>query len=155
MDNYLNSQQMGLFNKISTDVDLDEMKDFVVLNSYEVYRTNDDTVMAVGYHHVDGVFDDSKQYWRVYDEGERILCTESLSPTCVDGDWSEESEAERTFTNNIRSGNDNVDDVTHYIIGDYWYTADLVEEYDSVATTIHRRNAQLALTVQLLSNSLD
>ena len=78
-----------------------------------------------------------------------------ISPTCVDGDWSEESEAERTFTNNIRSGNDNVDDVTHYIIGDYWYTADLVEEYDSVATTIHRRNAQLALTVQLLSNSLD
>ena len=28
VDNYLNSQQMGLFNKISTDVDLDEMKDF-------------------------------------------------------------------------------------------------------------------------------
>ena len=155
VDNYLNPQQMELFNKISTNGDLDEMKDFAVLNSYEVYRTNDDTVMAVGYHHVDGVFDDSKQYWRVYDEGERILCTEALSSTCVDGDWSEESEAERTFTNNIRSGNDNVDDVTHYIIGDYWYTADLVEELDSVATTIHRRNAQLALTVQLLSNSLD
>ena len=155
VDDYLSDEQMDLFNKISTDDNLEDMQDFAILNSYEVYRTNDDTVMAVGYHHVDGIFDDSKQYWRVYDGGERILCTDSLSATCVDGDWSEESEADRTFTNNIRSGNDNVDDVTHYIIGDYWYTADLVEEFDSVATTIHRRNAQLALTVQLLSSSLD
>jgi hypothetical protein len=101
------------------------------------------------------VFDESTQYWRVYDEGERILCTDSLSTTCVDGDWSSEAEAENTFSNNIRTGNDNINRVSHYIIGDYWYTADLVEEYGSVSTSLHRSNARLALTVQLLSNSLD
>ena len=155
VDSYLTSEQMDVFEKISTSVDVDEMVSFTKVNSYEVYRTNDDTVLARGYHQADGVFDDSTQYWRVYDEGERILCTDSLSTTCVDGDWSSEAEAENTFSNNIRTGNDNIDGVTHYIIGDYWYTADLVEEYGSVSTQIHRRNAQLALTVQLLSNSLD
>ena len=155
VDSYLTSEQMDIFEKISASADVDEMVSFTKVNSYEVYRTNDDTVLARGYHQTDGVFDDSTQYWRVYDEGERILCTDSLSTTCVDGDWSSEAEAENTFSNNIRTGNDNIDGVTHYIIGDYWYTADLVEEYGSVSTQIHRRNAQLALTVQLLSNSLD
>ncbi|MDA8546286.1 glycosyltransferase family 39 protein [Euryarchaeota archaeon] len=155
VDSYLTAEQMDLFEKITLSVDIDEMVSFTKLNSYEVYRTNDDTVLARGYHQTDGVFDDSAQYWRVYDEGERLLCTDSLSTTCVDGDWSSEAEAENTFSNNIRTGNDNIDGVTHYIIGDYWYTADLVEEYGSVSTQIHRRNAQLALTVQLLSNSLD
>jgi len=84
-----------------------------------------------------------------------MLCTDTLSATCVDGDWSEQSEANRTFTNNIRTGADNVYDTTHYIVGDYWYTADLIEEFGSVATHIHRKNARLSLTVQLLTNSLD
>ena len=152
---YLTAEQMKIFNEISTSVDTDERVSFAKLNSYEVYRTNDDTVLARGYHHTDGVFDDSTQYWRVYDEGERILCTDSLSTTCVDGDWSSEAEAENTFSNNIRTGNDNINRVTHYIIGDYWYTADLIEEYGSVSTNLHRSNTRLALTVQLLSNSLD
>ena len=45
-------------------------------------------------------------------------------------------------------------EVTHYTFGDYWYTADLVEEYDSVSTSIHRQNAHIALVVQLLTNGL-
>ena len=155
IDKYLNDEQMNLFSTISTNVDHDEMIALAKLNSFEVVQTNDDIVLAVGHHQTNGVFDSSTQYWRIYEGGERMLCTETLSATCVDGDWSELSEAERTFTNNIRSGADTVDASTHYIIGEYWYTADLIDEYDSVATNIHRKNARLSLTVQLLTLSLD
>ncbi|MBT7638514.1 MAG: hypothetical protein HN554_06410 [Euryarchaeota archaeon] len=155
VDSYLDDEQMDIFSSISTNANNDEMIAFAKHNSFEVFQTNDDVVMARGYHHTDGVFDDSTQYWRIYEGGERMLCTEILSATCVDGDWSELFEANRTFTNNIRTGADNIYSNTHYIIGDYWYTADLIEEYDSVGTSIHRKNARLALTVQLLSLSLD
>ncbi len=155
VDSYLNDAQMDLFTTMSTSVDHDEMIALAELNSFEVFQTNDDVVLAVGYHQTNGVFDQSTPYWRVYDDGERIICTDSLSATCVDGDWSELFEANRTFTNNIRTGADNVYDTTHYIIGDYWYTADLIEEYDSVGTNIHRKNTRLSLTVQLLSLTLD
>ena len=155
VDNYLNDAQMDLFSTISTNGNNDEMIALAQLNSFEVFQTNDDVAMAVGYHQTDGVFDASTQYWRIYDDGERMLCTDSLSATCVDGDWSEKTEADRTFTNNIRTGADNVYSTTHYIVGDYWYTADLIEEYNSVATHIHRKNTRLSLTVQLLTLSLD
>ena len=154
-DSYLNDEQMDLFSTISTNGNHEEMIALAKLNSFEVFQSNDDVVMAKGYHQTDGVFDESTQYWRIYEDGERMLCTETLSATCVDGDWSELFEANRTFTNNIRTGADNIYDNTHYIIGDYWYTADLIEEYDSVGTNIHRKNTRLALTVQLLSLSLD
>tara|TARA_Y100000766_G_scaffold2099_1_gene1679 strand:+ start:7769 stop:17344 length:9576 start_codon:yes stop_codon:yes gene_type:complete len=156
VNDYLDdSEVMDLFTTFSTSVDHDEMMELAELNSFRVFQTNDDMVLAQGYHHVNGVFDDSTPYWRVYEDGERMLCTETLSSTCVDGDWSELFEANRTFTNNIRTGADNVYDTTHYIIGDYWYTADLIEEYDSVATNIHRKNTRLSLTVQLLSLYLE
>ena len=149
------TQQMELFTTMSTSVDHDEMIALAELNSFRVFQTNDDVVLAEGYHHTNGVFDKSTPYWRVYEDGERMLCTEALSQTCVDGDWSELFEANRTFNNNIRTGADNIYDTTHYIIGDYWYTADLIEEYDSVGTNIHRKNTRLSLTVQLLSQSLE
>jgi asparagine N-glycosylation enzyme membrane subunit Stt3 len=155
VDSYLTDDQMDLFSTISTNYNHDEMITLAKLNSFEAFQTNDDVVLAVGHHQTDGVFDASTQYWRIYEGGERMLCTEAQSATCVDGDWSEQSEANRTFTNNIRTGADNVYETTHYIVGEYWYTADLIEEYDSVATNIHRANTRLSLTVQLLTLSLD
>ena len=155
VDSYLDEAQMELFTTMSTSVDHEEMMDLAELNSFRVFQTNDDIALAEGFQQIDGVFDKSTPYWRVYEDGERILCTATLSETCVDGDWSELFEANRTFNNNIRTGADNVYDTTHYIVGDYWYTADLLEEYDSVATNIHRKNTRLSLTVQLLTLSLE
>tara|TARA_B100001093_G_scaffold519934_1_gene611529 strand:- start:10217 stop:19900 length:9684 start_codon:yes stop_codon:yes gene_type:complete len=155
VDNFLvESSQMELFNDITMNTNNEQMIDLIEASSYAVIETNSDVVMAVGHHQVDGIYDDSTPYWRIYKGGEPIVCTDSLSASCVDGEWSEKSEADRTFTNNIRSGQDTTLDTTHYIIGDYWYTADLVDEYDSVATNIHRKNARLALTVQLFDNAL-
>ena len=50
---------------------------------------------------------------------------------------------------------DTEDNTTHYIFGDYWYTSDLIEEYDSVSTGIHRKNAGIALVTQMLTSALD
>ena len=64
-------------------------------------------------------------------------------------------QADITFNNNVRTSEDTVEERTHTIIGDYWYTADLLDEYLSVSTSIHRQNARLALVTQLLTAAFD
>ena len=154
-DNHFTQAQFDDFVTINTDDDKEDMKTLLVESSFKVIKTNRDVVMAEGYHQVDGAFDSSTMVYRIYKDSVQIECTDVLSVTCQGSDWTELSEAERTFTNNIRSAQDSSDETTHYIINDYWYTEDLVEEYDSVSTNIHRVNARLALTVQFIGNTLD
>ena len=148
VDRYLSDEQMEEFVTLETQFD-EEMVDYVTKRTFKVIKTNRDIVMAEGYHHNDGVFDSNQKYYRLWDAGERILCDDTSGTDCKDGDWALQDQAEITFTNNIRSGQDTVKGTTHYIIGDYWYTADLIDEFLSVSTNIHRLNARLALTVQL------
>ncbi len=155
VENHMGKDQFIDFKTINTDPDLDAMKTMVIESSFKVIMTNRDIVMAQGYHHTDGVFDTSQMVYRIYNDGEQIQCTALLSPSCQGDDWTEQSEANRTFTNNVRSAQDTSLKTTHYIINDYWYTEDLISEFDSVSTGIHRVNARLALTVQLIGNSLD
>ena len=152
---HFTAEQFQDFVTINTDLDFDAMETLVVESSFKVIQTNRDIVMAEGYPQIDGAFDTSQMVYRLYDETVQIECTEALSTTCLNGDWTERSEAERTFTNNIRSAQDSSEETTHYIINGYWYTEDLVSEFDSVSTSIHRVNSRLALTVQLIGNSLD
>jgi|SaaInlStandDraft_2_1057019.scaffolds.fasta_scaffold01035_5 asparagine N-glycosylation enzyme membrane subunit Stt3 len=149
MDKHLTADEYEELVFIETNVDNDEMISYIRENSFEAYKTNTDVVMARGYHS-----GNTEPVYRIYDDGERMICTEDLSISCVDGDWSDEFEANRTFSNNVRTGKNTVLSTTHYIIGDYWYTSDLVDEFDSVSTNIHKKNARLALTVQLLDKSL-
>jgi len=149
MDKHLSDAEYDEFVFIETKVDNDAMIDKIIESSFEAYKTNTDVVMARGYHS-----GNSEPVYRIYEDGERMICTEDLSISCVDGDWSDEFEANRTFSNNIRTGKNTVLATTHYIIGDYWYTSDLVDEFDSVSTNIHKKNARLALTVQHLDESL-
>ena len=82
-------------------------------------------------------------------------CTEEVSNSCFGDAWSSEDQANITFTNNIRTGAETVEGRTHTIFGDYWYTADLLDEYLSVSTGIHRHNARLAMMTQLLTEAFD
>ena len=63
----------------------------------------------------------------------------------------------RLNRHNLKLGRDPlpVSPATHYIVGDYWYTSDLIEEFDSVSTGMHKKNAGIALITQLLTSSLD
>jgi len=147
LENHLTPGQFNELVNIETNPNNGQMIDLIGENSFEVYKTNRDVVMAKQ-------SDGAGTLYRIYEDGERMFCNTDLSNTCIGDDWSQEFEANRTFSNNVRTGQDTVLATTHYIIGDYWYTADLVEEYNSVSTHIHRKNARLALTVQLLNESL-
>jgi asparagine N-glycosylation enzyme membrane subunit Stt3 len=132
--------------------------DDVVANSFHVVTTNRATVLTEGYLlNDDGTVsdDDDDKRWRLWKDGEILPCNSNIITVCDGSDFISKSDASTTFLNNVRVSTDNVTETTHYIFGDYWYTSDLVEEYDSVSTHIHRTNSRLAMSVQLLTNGLD
>ena len=155
VESHLSDEQFVLFKNSQEELDFDKMEDMIDDYSFKVIQTNREVVMAEGYHRVDGIADTSTDFWRIYEDGERLLCDPLVSASCVDGDWSNFDDANLTFNNEVRSGQESTYDTTHYIFGDYWYTSDLKEEFSSVSTHIHRKNTRLAIAVQLLSDSLD
>ena len=144
-------EQKSEFVKIQTNMD----SEGVVDRSFKVTQVNGDVVMAEGRLIENGVFGaDPQTYYMVYENGEAIPCPTGTE--CV-GDFAfvHMDEAQPVFNNNIRAASDTESNTTHYIFGDYWYTSDLIEEYDSVSTGIHRKNAGIALVTQMLTSALD
>ena len=122
--------------------------------AFRVTQTNRDTIMTEGHKlNDDGTTSDDVR-WRLWKDGEILACAESLASSCDGADFLSQEDANRTFNNNVRLTSDTTFEVTHYVFGDYWYTADLAEEFNSVSTHIHRSNARLAMTVQLLVSGL-
>ena len=150
---YLDDDQWSDFETLQLNFG-EEMVPFIEERSFNVVKTNRDVVMAEGYLHTAGVFGGEKVY-KIYKNQEAIPCTEALSTSCVGDAWSSMDQADITFNNNVRTSEDTVEERTHTIIGDYWYTADLLDEYLSVSTSIHRQNARLALVTQLLTAAFD
>jgi hypothetical protein len=144
-----------MFESINMNSDRDALKTLVIENSFKVVQTNRDIVMAQGYHQTDGLVDSSTMVYRLYDDKVVIECTEQLSESCQGTDWTNKDQAQTTFNNNVRSSQDTAEETSHYVINDYWYTADMIDEFNSVSTHIHRTNARLAVTVQLLTNVMD
>ena len=155
VDSHLGDEQFALFKTSQEEDDFDKMEDMIDDYSFKVIQTNRDIVMAEGHHRIDGIADTSNDFWRIYQNSQRLICDPIVSTSCVDGDWSNFDDANLTFNSEVRSGQESTYDTTHYIFGEYWYTSDLKEEFSSVSTHIHRKNTRLALAVQLLSDSLD
>ena len=158
LDDHLNTQQMDEIKLIMLreGKDLDEMADVVVAHSFEAFKNKGDTYMTRGYPlDSNGIPDESLGlHYRVWADGELIPCENPSEEFCFNGDYVSEESANSTFRNNADVSSQEVTGVTHYTFGDYWYTSDLVEEYPSVSTHIHRSNAHIALVVQLLTNGL-
>ena len=148
---HLSDEQKSEFVTIQTNMD----SQGVVDRSFKVTQVNGDVVMAEGRLIEDGVFGkDLNTYYKVYEDGEALPCPTDYE--CVDEfAFANLGEAQPVFNNNIRAASDTETNTTHYIFGDYWYTSDLIEEYDSVSTGIHRKNSGIALTTQLLTDALD
>ena len=147
-DNHLSEEQKEEFVNIQTSLDSEGLVDRV----FKVIRVNGDVVMAQGHPIEDGIVNtDAPLLYKVYENGNQIPCVgEELNSEYCDGDsFTDASYAETTF-GNYRGGSSSEDqeNTTHYIIGDYWYTADLVDEFDSVSTGIHRKNEGVALITQ-------
>ena len=151
LSSHLTDEQKSEFVTIETNMDAEGIED----RSFKVTQVNGDVVMAEGRLIEDGVFGkDANTYYMVFEDGEAVPCPTSAD--CVgDFAFANEGEAQPVFNNNIRAASDTEANTTHYIFGDYWYTADLVDEYDSVSTNIHRKNAGIALVTQMLTSALD
>ena len=154
VESYLTPEQYEDFHTMETKFD-ESMIDFIEVRSFNVIKTNRDVVMAEGYTHEAGVFDDSTKVYKIWKDGETIPCTDAVSSSCVGDAWSSMDQADITFNNNVRTSEETVEGRTHTIFGDYWYTDDLLDEYLSVSTSIHRKNARLAMVTQLLTAAFD
>ena len=65
-----------------------------------------------------------------------------------------ETEAKSIFNEARGSSQPYEEETTHYDIGGYRYTADLIESYDDVSTNLHRSNAKLGLARAFLTTAL-
>jgi asparagine N-glycosylation enzyme membrane subunit Stt3 len=116
----------------------------VEARSFKIYRSAGDTHIGVGYAIDDTGLPLATKIYRVYDSRVQTGINYQL-----------EYDAMLMFNQTKERNDIVVDEVTHYVIGGYWYTKDLVEEFDSVATSIHRQNARLALGRTFLTAALD
>ena len=147
LEKHLTNDQLSEFIKIQIDLESDDVLD----RSFQVIKVNGDVVMAEGRDpYFGGEVDlNSPLVYKLYENGELIECPTDYD--CVGDAFASMDEAQPVFNNNIRAAADTEDNTTHHIFGDYWYTADMIEEFDSVSTGIHRTNARIALITQLLS----
>jgi len=154
IENYLTESQWDDFEHMQMNSG-ESMLEFIEDRSFKVIKTNRNVVMAEGHPSTAGIFDTDTDIYRIYKDGIPLPCTEDVSTSCLGDDWSSQDQANITFGNNIRTGEDTTAGQTHVIFGDYWYTKDLIDEYLSVSTHIHRTNARLAMTTQLLTDAFD
>ena len=141
--------------------------------AFTVIGSADDVIIAEG--HVmddDGTRSESTLY-RLYEDRELIGEYPDIGTAIYEFDqngkvdWLEAcpSGGESVIDDNGRSpGDENFDasdafscESTHYIIGDYWYTSDLYDDFNDVSTSLHRQNARYAIARDLLTHvfSLD
>ena len=83
------------------------------------------------------------EMWFVFKDGEQ-----------VGNATTNETEAKTLFNQARGSSQPYEEDTTHYEIGGYRYTADLIEDYDDVSTNLHRANAKLGLSRAFLTSAL-
>jgi dolichyl-diphosphooligosaccharide--protein glycosyltransferase len=107
VDRYLTDEQLDEFVTLQTQFD-EEMVDYTTKRAFTVMKTNRDVVMAQGYAHDAGVFNSDQELFRIWKDGERLLCEDTSGTECSNGDWLDQGQANITFTNNIRSGQDTV-----------------------------------------------
>ena len=78
-----------------------------------------------------------------------------IGGTQMGNSTEDESEATDLF-NATRLNNAQFEmQTTHYLIGGYMYTGDLIEDFNDVSTSLHRTNARLALSRAFLSTAFD
>ncbi|MEE3082456.1 MAG: STT3 domain-containing protein, partial [Candidatus Thermoplasmatota archaeon] len=122
--------------------DGDAVKD----RAYTVIGSADDVVLAEGREiQSDGTMEAGISY-RLYEDRELI------------GTYTTEVEAIAAFDQNSKIDWEAAgfsDSTTHYIIGDYWYTSDIVTEFSDVSTSLHRQNARFAFSRQVLTTAFE
>ncbi len=145
LENYMTEDQIDeLYNtaRTLTQQKADDRMLKVVEHTGE-HVNNEIYALVTGHPIVDGIVDMDSTVWRLY-----------KSQVQLGSDYDSE-ELARAAYESLTIGKETFEETSHYIVGDYWYTKDIVEEFNDPGTVIHRQNARLALTRQVLVESLN
>jgi hypothetical protein len=139
---YFESQveEFLLLNTLGGDNAVEELE----ARSFKVTRYAGDVSLAEGFELDHYGMPTLSKIYRVYE-----------SEVQVGTDFISELDAMIQFNQSKDRNDDVVDEFTHQIIGNYWYTNDIVNDFDDVSTSIHRQNARLALGRAFLLATLD
>ena len=142
LDLYMDDDQLAEYDNILSIGVNDE--NFVKDRAMAVVATDDHTELLHGYSLDSNGLPESEKMWKVL-----------IGGTQMGNSTEDESEATDLF-NATRLNNAQFEmQTTHYLIGGYMYTSDLIEDFNDVSTSLHRTNARLALSRAFLSTAFD
>jgi len=116
---------------------------FVTDRSMEVIATDGVVELLRGYSLMESGIPSDEESWMVYFDSEPY------------GGPYNETEARAAFDEARGRSSTFVDLTTHYMIGNYRYTKDLIVDFDDVSTGLHRANSKLALGRAFLLTAFD
>ena len=119
-------------------------EDVVLSRAMAIVATDDHTELLRGYSLDSQGLAEPEEKWMVL-----------IGGTQMGESTDNETEALELF-NATRLNNADFDmETTHYLIGGYRYTSDLIDDFNDVSTGLHRANAKLALSRAFLSTAFD
>ena len=138
---HLSTNQIDeLYSVISVGDD----SEFFLSRSMSVIESSGDTYLLNGHHLDANGLNDLAEVWEVHHNGEVISEPDSS-----------ESAAWSSFNVTVGTSAERSNETSHYVIGGYWYTSDILEGLSDPSTALHRQNARFALARQMLQSSLD
>ena len=152
---YLTTEEYDEYHLVTRGLTQENAKDrmFEVFEWTEATTNQGVLALARGFENVDGIKTDN-YVWRVY-EGEKQLGEDYLSESEARSAFEDRTANRNILTEYEDPDTGNVYNSSHYVVGDYWYTSDMVEEFKDVGSSIHRQNSQIALATQVLTGALD
>jgi len=119
-------------------------EDFVLGRSMAVMATDDKTELLRGHLLGPDGTPEAEEVWMVMLDG-----------TQMSNSTTNETEAMQLFNATRLNSAEFKIKATHYLIDDYRYTSDLIEDFNDVSTSLHRTNARLALSRAFLSSAFE
>tara|TARA_Y100001970_G_scaffold68510_1_gene87275 strand:+ start:6534 stop:16046 length:9513 start_codon:yes stop_codon:yes gene_type:complete len=116
---------------------------FVTQRSMEIIATDGAVELLRGYSLMESGIPADEESWMVYFDGEPY------------GEPMNETDARASFDEARGRSSDFEESTTHYMIGNYRYTNDLIMDFDDVSTGLHRANSKLALGRAFLLTAFD
>ncbi|PXF24849.1 MAG: hypothetical protein CXX70_10010, partial [Methanobacteriota archaeon] len=141
LSNTLNEEQLEEYDSILSIGVNDQA--FVLGRSMAVMATNNDVELLHG-HRLNSSGMPGDEEWVVM-----------IGGTQMGNSTTDESEALELFNATRMNSAKFEIKATHYVIGGYRYTSDLIEDFDDVSTNLHRTNARLALSRAFLIEAFD
>ena len=105
----------------------------VIQRSMQVVANDGSVDLLRGFQLDENGIPSSDESWAVYFDTEPYL------------EESNESTAKSSFDEARGRASEYDEETTHYMIGNYRYTSDLIEDFDDVSTGLHRQNSKLAM----------